>query len=344
MPAFNEEDSVVGAIESVLTQSYTDLELFVVDGGSTDSTATLVSQLAVCEPRVRLLQNPQRLIPHALNIGLAEARGRFVARVDAHATISRTYLERGVANLDSDPGLGAVGGRRIGVADNPTGRAVAAALSTPFGVGDSINHYGTVDQDTDHASFGVFRTDVVRQVGGWDEGLPVNEDVDLDHRILRAGYRILFDPEMLIFWHVQTTLRGLGRQYRRYGRGKAAMVRKNGVAAVRPRHLAAPGLILMLAGAAAAGAIGRRRAAGMLALPYPAALGVAVTFTRRRDRAQEDVDGLRLAASFATMHVAWGLGFLEGISLGTAPQASSAEAPDSSGRDGVHAGDPVHRE
>jgi succinoglycan biosynthesis protein ExoA len=164
MPVRNEERSVAGAITSVLSQSEADLELLVVDGDSTDATLREVERIAAVEPRVRILHNPQRTIPHALNLGLAAARGRYLARVDAHAAVNDTYLERGVTTLDADPAVAAVGGRRIGVAATASGVAAATALSSKFGVGDSINHYALTAQDTDHASFGVFRVDVLRAV------------------------------------------------------------------------------------------------------------------------------------------------------------------------------------
>jgi succinoglycan biosynthesis protein ExoA len=321
MPTLNEAPTVVAAVRSVLEQSFADTEVLVIDGCSTDGCADRVRQLATREPRVRVLENPARLIPHALNIGLAHARGRYVARVDAHATVSDTYLERGVAALEADPSVAAVGGRRVGVAKTSTGRAIAAALSSPFGVGDSINHYATEAQDTDHASFGVFRAEAVRSVGGWDESLAVNEDVDLDLRLLTEGHRIRFDPEMVINWRIRETLRDFGRQYRRYGRGKAAMVRKNGPAAVRPRHLAAPALVVLLSTAAVTGLSGRRRAATLLALPYPAALAVAVASTTAPEAGA--LGPARLAGAFATMHLAWGVGFLEGITARAAPTGSS---------------------
>ena len=295
MPVRNEERSVAGAITSVLSQSETDLELLVVDGDSTDATLREVERIAAVEPRVRILHNPQRTIPHALNLGLAAARGRYLARVDAHAAVNDTYLERGVTTLDADPDVAAVGGRRIGVAASASGVAAATALSSKFGVGDSINHYALTAQDTDHASFGVFRVDVLRAVGGWDVNLPVNEDVDIDHRIMAAGHRIRFDPQMCIFWHVRESLPALGRQYRRYGRGKAAMVRKNGRSAVRVRHLAPPALVVGLAGAAVATAAGFWPVGLLLAGPYALAVAGATAATLRSGDPVPHPDGVAAA-------------------------------------------------
>ena len=343
MPVRDECRTVAGAIRSVLDQSHPDLEVLVVDGDSTDGTGEIVRQLAEADPRVRLLHNPLRTIPNALNVGLVEARGRYLARCDAHAGVNRTYVERAVAVLEADPRVAAVGGRRIGVAATPAGVAVAAALSSPFGVGDSINHYAGQAQDTDHASFGVFRIDVLRQVGGWDPQLPVNEDVDLDHRILAAGHRIRYDPDMHIYWHVRESVPALARQYRRYGRGKAAMVRKNGRSAVRLRHLAPPALVLALATATGLAAAGRVREAAVLAGPYAVAVLAAAGATSRSatpvlhpgealdpagaNRAPRRIPGRHLVGAFPAMHLGWGLGFLEGVALRFRPADSSAKSP-----------------
>ncbi|MDO5628712.1 MAG: glycosyltransferase family 2 protein [Mobilicoccus sp.] len=339
MPVLNEEAGVAGAIASALAQSDhgVDVEVLVMNGPSVDATATIVAGLAAGDPRVRLLDNPVGTIPAALNIGLAAARGEFVARIDGHASVSSDYIARGVEHLRRDGGLAAVGGIRHGVASTSSGRAVALALSSPFGVGNSINHFGAEFCETDHASFGVYRTQVARDVGGWDEGLLVNEDVDFDHRILAAGHRIAFDPQMHIYWHVRESVADLFRQYRRYGRGKAAMVRKNGREAVRARHLAAPVAVAGTAGLAVVATRFPRLAAAAYA-PYLLGVSAAsVHAWRGRGEAASDpstpatsstdVDPTSLPGAFMAMHYGWGLGFLEGYVLKKAPAQSSARLP-----------------
>lgn len=325
MPVRNEEQHVVNAIRSVLAQQV-DAEVLVVDGRSTDRTVELV--LAIGDPRVRVLDNPKRTIPAALNVGLAEAKGEFVARVDAHAHVSADYLVRGEQALRDDPEVAAIGGLRQGIAETPPGRAIALALSSRFGVGNSLNHYAQEPQDSDHTSFGVYRADVARDVGGWDEALLVNEDVDFDHRIAQRGHRLRFDPQMIIFWQVRENLRDFGRQYRRYGRGKAAMVRKNGRNAVRARHLAAPALVGALGLAAAAAVTGHPRIAATLVAPYVLGVAGATAITSRSDESG-DVQPVTLAAAFVTMHLTWGLGFLEGLTLRLPPVSGSVRDPES---------------
>lgn len=322
MPVLNEERSVEAAVRSVLDQREVEVEVLVIDGRSSDATADIVRRLAADDERVRLLSNPKVVIPAALNAGLAAARGEFVARVDGHASVSEDYLARGVARLRADESLAGVGGIRVGVSESPTGRAVALALSSPFGVGDSVNHFGTEYQLTDHASFGVYRTDAAREVGGWDESLLVNEDVDFDHRLLATGRTLGFDPAMRILWHVRDSVGALARQYRRYGRGKAAMVRKNGRGALRARHLAAP---VAVAGTVVLAALATRypRLAAAGYAPYLLGVGAATALAWRDRDPATDVDPLALPLTFPAMHYGWGLGFIEGYVFGRTPALAS---------------------
>lgn len=323
MPVLDEARSVEGAITSALAQRDVDVEVLVIDGRSGDGTADIVRSLAAADSRVRLLDNPRVTIPAALNVGLAAARGEYVARIDGHASVSEDYLARAVTRLRADTALAAVGGTRRGVSSSPTGRAVALALSSPFGVGDSVNHFGSEYQLTDHASFGVYRTRVARAVGGWDEALLVNEDVDFDHRILATGATIGFDPAMEIFWHVRESVPALFRQYRRYGRGKAAMARKNGPEAVRARHLAAPVAVTGTAGLMALAPRFPRFAAAAYS-PYVVGVLTASALAWRGRDTSAAVSPVAVPLSFVAMHYGWGLGFLEGYVLGKRPRLSSA--------------------
>lgn len=324
MPALNEEKSIAQAVRSVLDQEGVRVEVLVVNGLSTDRTADVVRDLAREDDRIRLLDNPRSIIPSGLNVGLHEARGTYVARVDCHATVTPDYLRRGAERLDADAGLAAVGGLRRGVSSTPAGRAVALALSSRFGVGNSINHYATAYQETDHASFGVYRADVARAIGGWDESLLVNEDADFDYRIREHGDRIGFDPEMVIDWQVRDSVGGLFRQYRRYGRGKAAMVRKNGSSAVRLRHLAAP---VAVVGTGALAVVGVARPIALVGMaPYVAALSCASYAVWRRRPGTQSISVPAIPASFVAMHAGWGLGFLEGLVLGKVPALASGSS------------------
>ena len=271
-----------------------------------------------------MLHNPRSIIPAALNLGLQAARGEFIARVDAHCRISSGYLARGVAWMQRNTRLASVGGLRTGTADTATGRAIALALSSSVAVGDSINHFATEPQLTDHASMAVTRTAAARSIGGWDEELQVNEDVDFDHRLRKAGHQIGFDPAMRIEWRVRETVPDLFRQFRRYGRGKGQMIRKNGPSAVRPRHLVPPAFVTGAALLVAGGLV--RRMLWLPLLPYLAVIGWASVRSWQQRVPGQQTSAAAIPASFLAIHSGWGLGMLEGSVLGKQPARASGNS------------------
>ena len=307
VPAKNEQDHIESCLDSILAQTYRNLEVLVVDGASTDRTAEIVLAYAGRDPRVHLLENPRGIIPVALNIALAAAQGRWLVRVDSHAAVPPDYVELAVDHLRTGR-WGGVGGRKDGVGRTPAGRAIAAAMASPFGVGNSTYHYGTEPQAVEHIPFGAYPVDLARELGGWDEELRVNQDFEFDWRIRQTGRELLFDPALRIDWYCRQSVRELFAQYRRYGKGKVKVAALH-PASVRPRHLMAP---LLVAWLTLAGLVGLRRplVAALAVAPYPLAVAVAAG----QSAPKVDAAARRhLPAAFAAMHLGWGLGFWEGL-------------------------------
>jgi glycosyltransferase involved in cell wall biosynthesis len=324
VPARNEERFIGRCLDSILAQDEPNLQVVVVDGSSTDGTVRLVQDYCRRDSRVELIQNGNATIPQSLNVALSAARGRWLVRVDAHATIPPDYVRRAVGHLRTGR-WGAVGGRKDAVGVTPAGQAIAAALGSRFGVGDSVYHYGAHPQEIDHVPYGSYPTALLREVGGWDEGLfTANEDYELDYRLRQRGHSLLFDPALRIDWQARQSIGDVFRQYRRYGRGKAEVAALH-PESLRPRHLGAPGLVALLAVAAAV-ATRRRGWAAAAAAPYVVALGLASAATARK---LDDRRARRLVpAAFAAMHLGWGLGFWEGLGrMALMPPANHRRAP-----------------
>jgi cellulose synthase/poly-beta-1,6-N-acetylglucosamine synthase-like glycosyltransferase len=307
IPARDEEASIASCLRSVRSQDLTDMEILVVDGGSDDATADLVRTIAAEDPRVRLLHNPTGRIPTALNIGLGAATGRWLVRVDAHSTVTPDHVRTLVGHLRTGR-WGGVGARKDADARTSMGRAIALALGSPLGVGDSAYHWAEEPRIADHVPFGAYPVALLRDLGGWDERLDANEDFELDLRVRRAGHELLLDPSVRIAWRSKETLGALLRQYRRYGKGKADVSRMH-PGTLAPRHLAAPALIALFAVAALAAPFAPRVAAA-LAAPYVAFLAIAGPWIAVR--AGQPEAALRVASALAAMHLGWGLGFWEG--------------------------------
>jgi glycosyltransferase involved in cell wall biosynthesis len=306
IPARNEEGFIGRCLDSILTQDHAALQIVVVDGASTDRTVEIVRGYAERDPRVECLSNPDAIIPKSMNLALAAARGRWLVRVDGHAAIPPHYVRRAVDDLRSGS-WGGVGGRKDGIGVTRAGKAIAAAMASPFGVGNSTYHFGTSPQPVDHVPFGAYPVALARKLGGWDERLRVNQDFEFDYRVRAAGHQILFDPELVIGWECRQHVGDLFKQYRRYGRGKTwvALLHPD---SLQPRHLVAP---VLVGGWAEGLALGLRWhwILAVAFLPYLLGLSVATALTARKVswRSWAFIPG-----AFVAMHVGWGLGFWEG--------------------------------
>lgn len=309
IPVRNEERNIGSCLDAVLANSRPPDEVLVIDGMSDDSTAMLVLDRAKHDPRIRLIKNEQRTIPSALNIGWKATDCDIVVRVDGHAKISRTYIERAVSFIGAS-GYDGVGGRKQPVSYSSTGRAVAAAMGSRLGVGNSRYHYATKMEDAEHVPFGVYRRSVIQALGGWDEELLVNQDFEFDYRLRSSGRRLGFDPEMSSDWACSANIKDLWYQYRRYGKGKVRVMRKH-PRSVRVRHLAPPAMVVALPALTMVSVVHKRRLHALPLAAYLLAL-TASLFTRpaRQVSLQSRV---QLPAVLAVMHFGWGLGAIEGL-------------------------------
>src|SRR5438309_1116489 len=175
MPVRNEAAFLRDSLGSVLGQDYPsdNMEVFVVDGCSDDETAHMAASIAddaIDGPPVTVLRNEKRVVPAALNLALAQARGDIVVRVDGHCELEPDYVRRCVDALDRTLADN-VGGLQRARARGLVGRAIAAATSSPFGVGGARFHYARSAGWADTVYLGAYRRDVFSRIGLFDEDL-----------------------------------------------------------------------------------------------------------------------------------------------------------------------------
>lgn len=306
MPAKNEEGTIEIAIESLLNQDYAgSLQVVVAVAPSTDRTLEVATKIATANARVSVVDNPGGTTPCGLNAAIAVGSGDVVVRCDAHSELPRSYVSAAVQTLQSTGAVN-VGGIQDAVGITPTQRAIAAAMSNPFGVGDARFHTGGSPGFVDTVYLGVFRRDALDAVGGFDETLLRNQDYELNYRLRENGGGVYFDPNLKVTYRPRTSLRNLWRQYFEYGRWKRVVIKRHPGSA-RWRQFMAPAFIVGLVVSGVALALGFPLAASLVPAAYLLANLVATAYelVKRRDRAL-----LLLPAAFATMHLAWGIGFL----------------------------------
>ncbi|HEY9516645.1 MAG TPA: glycosyltransferase family 2 protein, partial [Gemmatimonadaceae bacterium] len=250
IPCRNERDWIHACLTSLLRADYPSdrLEIVVVDGMSDDGTRDCIARLAAENPRIRMLDNPARITPSALNIAIANSRGDVILRADAHSRYPESYVPDLVRWL-GDSGADNVGGVWITEPGGPgaMARAIAAAMSHPLGVGNAHFRIGTREPRwVDTVPFGCYRRDVFERIGLFDEDLIRNQDDELNVRLIRAGGRILLVPDVVCSYNARDSLAKLWRMYYQYGYFKPLVARKVG-GVFTWRQLVPPAFVLALA-------------------------------------------------------------------------------------------------
>jgi len=309
VPVLNEEEHIERALDAMRAQDFDGrIEFVFIDGGSRDRTRELVERTAREDPRVRVLDNPHRRTPQALNIGLRAARGDYIVRMDAHTLYPDDYVARGVERLrrgDVAWASGVQAPHGIG----PRSRQVARALTSPIGTGGATFRHASEDEvETPSGFTGVWRRDTLERHGGWDEGWPINQDSELAARIRKAGGRIVCLPQMTARYIPRSTLKALVRQYARYGHYRAKTTVRH-PETLRRSHLVPPALTLAMVAALAAPRVPRAWARRVVALYTVLVLGESARLARGGPLRE----AVALPIIFAAMHVAWGVGFISGL-------------------------------
>jgi cellulose synthase/poly-beta-1,6-N-acetylglucosamine synthase-like glycosyltransferase len=293
---------------------------------STDGTRDIVDDFRRDHPelRLRLIDNPERSIPSALNRAIAASRGEIVVRLDAHAVPAPDYLDRCLAALKATNAAN-VGGRWL---IEPGGegwmaRSIAAAVGDPLGSGDARYRTGGRAGPVDTVPFGAFPRAWLERAGGYDESLLTNEDYELNWRLRRMGGTVWFDPEIRCVYYARPDLTSLIRQYSRYGFWKAQMVRRH-PDSLRWRQVVPAASVVGWVVLAAAALV--YRPAGWLLLAgvvlYGALLAWRGIVLAVRQRRWTHLLGVPVA--LATIHLTWGAGFLAGLAAGSSRRAARA--------------------
>lgn len=309
VPVRNEAAGIREAVAAMQAQRFPGrLEFLFVDGRSEDATREILEELAHDDDRIRLLDNPGWEVTPALNIGLRAARGRYIARMDAHALYPPDYVAVGVRRLE-DGDVDWVSGPQIPQGTETWSRRLELALRSPLGIGGSpFRRALTEEIETDGAFTGMWRRETLERHGGWDEDWIVNEDGELAARMRDAGGRIVCLPQMASRYFPRRSLGALARQYWRYGQYRAKTCGRH-PESMRRSHILPPAVASVVAISVLplpSGARAARKALGAYAV------ALILECARSAPRAARRRDAAFLPVVLATMHLAWGGGFIVG--------------------------------
>lgn len=222
MPVYNGERYVKNAIDSILSQSFRELELIIINDGSTDSTTSLLKE--VSDPRVRLFQQPNCGLAASLNKGIALARGVYIARQDHDDISLRDRISKQVSFMQSNPDCVLLGtAAEIWIDDTPSGRFHDHPTDNETLQFDLLFNNPFV-----HSSI-MMRKEVVMRIGGYctDGTRQPPEDYELWSRMARQGQVSNLRDRLVVYREVTNSI----------SRSKADLI-LNGVVNISSENLA----------------------------------------------------------------------------------------------------------
>jgi succinoglycan biosynthesis protein ExoA len=228
MPCYNEEPYIESCIRSVWAQDYPrdKMEILVADGMSMDATREILARLAEQDPRITVLDNPERLQAAGLNAIVRRARGEIIIRVDVHAEYRNDFVRSCVEVLERT-GADNAGGAARPRAKSFFQRALAAALESPLAVGGSKYRSAENEGYVESVWPGAFRRAVFERVGLFDPRAVTNEDAEINQRILASGGKVYLSRDIVVHYYPRESFEALARQYFKYGMGRARTLLKH---------------------------------------------------------------------------------------------------------------------
>ena len=315
MPVLNEEAYLADAVSAILTQDYPGkLSIVLALGPSNDRTDEIADQLTKQDSRIQTVPNPTGRTPEGLNAAIAKTVEEIIVRVDAHCNLSDGYIRLAVETLQRT-GADNVGGIMGAQGVTPFENAVAAAMTSPLGVGAAAFHVGGVEGPAETVYLGVFRRSALNRVGGYDPFFTRAQDWEMNFRIRSTGGVVWFNPALFVSYRPRPTVRKLAKQYFDYGSWRHEVMRQHpetrqGKSALRyfAPPLAVAGSLLGLV----LGFVGSNFESALLQLGYAAPLGyVAITVISSISLIKRAGNGRKyLPLVLATMQLSWGTGFL----------------------------------
>ena len=235
-PVLNGEKYITSNILKFFTDSkFEDKELLIIDGGSNDRTIEIVKDWCQKYSNIKLIHNPHKYVPYALNIGIKESNGQFISRLDVHTVYPKNYFEKCI-ELSKTINADNIGGTIISCGVSICGKAIAHSMSSLFGVGNSTPRIKSYDGYVDSIAFGFWDKQVFDKYGFFDETLIKNQDEDHNYLIIENGGKVYQSSKIKTYYFVREKIIDFIKQMFYYGFYKPLVLVKN-ISRIKIRHI-----------------------------------------------------------------------------------------------------------
>ena len=197
---------------------------------SQDGTKELLNELSTINQNIKIIENPAKVTPVALNIGIKNSMGKYIAILGAHAEYSDDYFRENLVLMAAHPEVSCTGGPIISEGKNDFTKAVAIAMSSPIGVGNAKHRFPEYEGYAEMACFPFFKKDVFDKYGLYDESLIKNQDDEFCFRIRLKGAKIYISNKVKSTYYVRDSFSKLFGQYYSYGKWRIPVLLKHKIA------------------------------------------------------------------------------------------------------------------
>lgn len=309
IPTLNEAAHIETTLRTIIGDPSTcDFDVVVSDGGSDDGTQDIVSGLIEIYPKLQLRHNPKKLQAAALNQALDAEWDQhdILIRCDAHAGYPEDFVTDLVKSLETSGANSVVIAMDTQAnASSSFAQSVAWASNTLLGTGGADHRMGTTSKFIDHGHHAAFEFETFRELGGYDDTMPANEDAELDRRLTTAGGKIWFDADIRIIYYPRDTPRKLWKQYFKYGEGRAVTCLRHKVIPKLRQMLPVANLTAQMVCIA----LGLFVTSWAFLVPM-AYLAVLMVLSASVVWSNKDLRGIFSGPAVFIMHMSWAFGFL----------------------------------
>jgi glycosyltransferase involved in cell wall biosynthesis len=285
-------------------------EVIVIDGDSDDGTSEMLQGIVRSDPRVRIVHNVGRIVSAGLNLGIRQARGSVIVRMDVHTAYAPDYLCACVKALQ-DSGADNVGGPWIAIGDGWLSGAIAAAFNNSLVMGGPRSRDKNYQGDVDTVYLGCWKREAFDSFGYFDEELVRNQDDEHNLRINSNGGRVFQSPRISSSYHCRPSISQLFRQYNQYGFWKVKVIQKFGFAGATRHYIPSLGLAIAFLLAGLSPFLLTARYSFVAALLGYVFLNLTLTSIVARSTSYKFLPLLPFI--IAAIHLGYGAGFIQGI-------------------------------
>lgn len=233
--ARNESAYIEKSLKSLINQNYPKerYEILFIDGNSDDDTVEIVKEIISDYEKgnynlnIKILNNPKKILASGWNLGIHEAKGDYVVRIDAHSFVENDFISKCVEVMLRVGDAVCVGGCMNSDSIDKRGKAISNVLSSPFGVGNSKFRYSKTAEYVDTVAFGLYKRTIYDEVGYFDESLKRNQDIDLHSRIKAVGGKFYLDPSIVVTYYARNSVKSMIKQGYQNGKWNISVFKKN---------------------------------------------------------------------------------------------------------------------